>query len=50
MVDFEPICEVPDTCATLIGVGYDNDFVPPVDKLLEYNQYPLTQMQLAYLR
>jgi hypothetical protein len=50
MVDFEAIGEVPDTRTTFIGMGYDNDFVSPVDKLLEYDQYLVTEMQMADLR
>lgn len=33
MVDLEPVGEIPDTLAVVVGVGYDDDFVAAVDEL-----------------
>ena len=33
MVDFETICEIPDTRSSLIGMGDDDDFVAAIDEL-----------------
>lgn len=33
MIDFETVCEVAHTCATLVRVCNDNDFVSAIDEL-----------------
>ncbi len=33
MVDLEAIGEISNACSSFIGVCYDNDFMPSVDKL-----------------
>jgi hypothetical protein len=39
VVNFEPIGEVADACAALVRVGYDNDFMSPVDELLAWDEH-----------
>ena len=34
MVNFEPICKVPDTGSSFVGMGNDDDFMAAIDKLL----------------
>ena len=34
MVDFQAICQVADTCSSLVGVCDDNDFVTTIDQFL----------------
>lgn len=34
MVDFETIGKISDSCASFVGMGYDDDFMAAVDKIL----------------
>lgn len=34
VIDFETICQISDSCAAFVGMGYDDDLMAPVDEIL----------------
>lgn len=49
VVDFESICEVPDTSATGVGMCNDNNLVSAIDEFLREREQLRTSLAVRYL-